>query len=78
MLRFSLNHWLSIRCPIVQAVHAVFIRGVHLSHKTNIFYLRVNPTRQVGLLGQILLINDLASSLHGQKLNGGMDGLWNY
>lgn len=78
MVRFLLNHWLLIGCPIVQAVHAIFMRGDSLSHEPNIFYLRVNMLRQVGLLGQVLLINDLASSAHGQKLSRGMDGLWNY
>ena len=75
---FSLTHWISIRCPIVQAVHAIFMREESLSHEPNVFCLKVNTTRQVGLLGQVLLINDLASSVHGLKLSKGMDGLWNY
>jgi hypothetical protein len=78
MVRFALNHWLLMECPVVQAVHAVFMRGDDLSRKLNIFCLRVNTTRQVGLLGQILLVNDLASFLHGLKLSRRMDGLWNY
>ena len=78
MVRFLLNHWLLIECPIVQVVHAVFIRGDNLSRKPNIFCLRVNTIRQVGLPGQILLVNDLASFVHGLKLSRRMDGLWNY
>ncbi len=77
MVRFSLNHWLLIGCLIVQVVHAVFMRGDNLSRGPNIFCLRVNTTRQVGLFGQILLVNDLASFVHGLKLSRGMDGLWN-
>lgn len=78
MVRFSLNHWLLIGCPIVHGVHTVFMTGDNLSRKSKIFCLRTNLLRRVGLLGQILLVNELASFVHGLKLSWGMDGLWNY
>jgi hypothetical protein len=78
MVGFSLNHWLLIGCPIVQAVQVVFMRRDNISRKSNIFCFTENTTRQVRLPGQLLWINDLASSVHGQKLSRGMDGLWRY
>jgi hypothetical protein len=78
MVRFLLNHWLLIGCPIVQAVHAVFMRGDNPYRKPNIFCLRVNVTRRVGLLGRILMINHLVSFVRGQEDSKGVDVLWNY